>query len=112
MGEQQDKPTGWKRGREAFRRMRITAEVAGVVANPLSGPVAQHAHLEPVSSEQGIVQQIERDELHVDGHGLLLDREREIERQVEELPSSERTAADNARQERQQRKAPRRDRGR
>lgn len=63
MDEQQDKATGWKRGKDAFRRMRITAEVVGVVANPLAGPVAQHAHLEPVPSEQGIVQEIDRGEV-------------------------------------------------
>jgi hypothetical protein len=112
MDEQQDKATGWKSSREAFKQFRTGVKVAAVIANPLAGPVAQHAHLEPVASEQAIVQQLHEQELTEHGHWLELEQEREVERQVEELPSSARAAADEAQRERQQRKAPRRDRGR
>jgi hypothetical protein len=77
MDESKEPPSGWKRARDTFNRARLTAEVVVTTANPLYGPVAQHAHLEPVANPQEIVRQIDERENHEYAEWELRNREEE-----------------------------------
>jgi len=77
MEENKEPPSGWKRASDTFKAARVTAQVVVTTANPLYGPVAQHAHLEPVANTQEIVRQIDEREIHDAAEWELMNREKE-----------------------------------
>jgi hypothetical protein len=105
MAEQQEQPSGWKRLKDFGKGAGVTVGVAGRMLNPLAEPVAQQAHLEPVMTDQAIVQQVEQREQTEWAHSELMRREKEAGR-VERDVSKDQVQAEQAKQGRpQERKA-------
>ncbi len=78
MEENKEPPSGWKRARDTLNGARVTAQVVMHAVNPLYGPVAQHAHLEPVANTQEIVRQIDEREIRDGAEWELRNREEEV----------------------------------
>lgn len=79
MEENKEPPSGWKRARDV---LIVSGEVAAHAFNPLYGPVAQHAHLEPVADRQQIIRQIDEREIHDAADWELMKREEEAGKPV------------------------------
>jgi len=78
MEESKEQLSGWKRARDTLNGARVTAEIVMHTVNPLYGPVAQHANLEPAADTQEIVRQIDEREIHDGAEWELRNREAEV----------------------------------
>jgi hypothetical protein len=88
--QQADRRGGWQRAQEAFKHAQVTAAVAMHVASPMAGPLAQQAHLEPVSNEQQYSQQVREEDLHTAAEWDHLRREQEAGKLVREAEPAKR----------------------
>jgi hypothetical protein len=112
MEENKEPPSGWKRARDTLNGARVTAQVVMHAVNPLYGPVAQHAHLEPVANTQEIVRQIDEREIRDEADWELRNREEEVGQIVRTENPARQDKSRQMHTDLQVRKSPSRDRQR
>jgi hypothetical protein len=96
MADQQESSSGWQRAKDRFKKPAAVVGIVRVIAGTTAtGPVPQQAQLDPVTSQQAIVHQLDQRELEQTTHQYADLEELRLEREAEQRGKApQREAAD------------------